>query len=69
MLKRIRKISSGGSIFMYLGDLKAMAEYYNLLEAMDAVAPQSLSPCFFVMTIVYFLTIVSKPTKQIMDDV
>jgi hypothetical protein len=39
------------------------------LEAMDAVAPQSLSPCFFVMTIVYFLTIVSKPTKQIMDDV
>jgi hypothetical protein len=40
MLKRIRKISSGGSIFMYLGDLKAMEEHYNLLEAMDAVAPQ-----------------------------
>jgi hypothetical protein len=40
MLKRIRKISSGGSIFMYLGDVKAMAENYNLLEAMDAGAPQ-----------------------------
>jgi hypothetical protein len=40
ILKRIRQISCDDNIFMYLGGVKPTAEYYNLLETMDAVAPQ-----------------------------
>jgi hypothetical protein len=40
ILKWVRQISSGNDIFTYLGGVKTMLEYYNLLELMDAVAPQ-----------------------------